>query len=46
VADQVGAGGFIAVAPDLLSGKAPGGSGFRYATIAGARREMERLGKR
>jgi carboxymethylenebutenolidase len=27
VADQLGAEGFIAVAPDLLSGKAPGGGG-------------------
>jgi carboxymethylenebutenolidase len=36
-ADQVAAEGFIAVAPDLLSGKAPGGKGSRAVDADGAR---------
>lgn len=37
VADQLAAEGFIAVAPDFLSGKAPGGKGSSAVTADGAR---------
>ena len=37
VTDQLAADGFIAVAPDLLSGKAPGGGGSRTITADQAR---------
>jgi len=37
VADQLAAEGFIAIAPDLLSGKAPGGAGSRAVDADGAR---------
>jgi len=37
VADQLAAEGFIAVAPDLLSGKGPGGGGSSSVTKDGAR---------
>lgn len=37
VADQLAAEGFIAVAPDFLSGKAPGGKGSRSVTADAAR---------
>ncbi len=37
VADQFAAEGFIAVAPDFLSGKAPGGKGSSAVTADGAR---------
>ena len=36
-ADQLAAEGFIAVAPDLISGKAPGGKGSRAVSPDGAR---------
>jgi carboxymethylenebutenolidase len=35
--DQLAAEGFIAVAPDLISGKAPGGKGSRAVSADGAR---------
>ncbi len=38
VADQLAAEGFIAVAPDLLSGKGPGGRGTSSVDADGARR--------
>ena len=37
VADQLAAEGFIAVAPDLISGKAPGGKGTRAVSADDAR---------
>jgi carboxymethylenebutenolidase len=37
VADQFAAEGFIAIAPDLLSGKGPGGEGSRSVDADGAR---------
>jgi carboxymethylenebutenolidase len=37
VADQFAAEGFIAIAPDFLSGKAPGGGGSRWLTVDAAR---------
>jgi len=37
VADQLAADGFIAVAPDLISGKAPGGKGSRAVSADEAR---------
>ncbi len=37
MADQLAAEGFIAIAPDLLSGKGPGGAGSRSVDADGAR---------
>lgn len=45
VADQLAAEGFIAIAPDLLSGKGPGGGGtdsFEQGTVRQAIRELDR----
>ena len=45
VADQLAADGFIAIAPDLLSGKGPGGGGSESVDGGGARaliRELDR----
>ena len=43
VADQLAAEGFLAVAPDFLSGKAPGGQGSRALTPDAARALMGQL---
>jgi carboxymethylenebutenolidase len=43
VADQLAAEGYIAVAPDLLSGKAPGGAGSSAVTPDGARALIAQL---
>ncbi|MFW6181720.1 MAG: dienelactone hydrolase family protein, partial [Spirochaetota bacterium] len=44
VADQLAAEGFIAVAPDMLSGKAPGGGGSGSLSQDEARRLIRDLG--
>jgi carboxymethylenebutenolidase len=43
VADQLAAEGFIAIAPDLLSGKAPGGKGTAAVDVDGARKLISQL---
>lgn len=43
VADQLAADGFIAIAPDLLSGKGPGGGGTESVGLEEARRLIREL---
>ncbi|HUJ73597.1 MAG TPA: dienelactone hydrolase family protein, partial [bacterium] len=43
VADQLAAEGFIAIAPDLISGKAPGGKGSRAVSADDARALVSEL---
>ena len=45
VADQFAAEGFIAIAPDFLSGKAPGGAGTKAVDPDGARELIGKLGE-